>query len=370
MAKSMTLIKKAKKAPRKSKIQQNIIDKKSMGEEPTVNENSTNIEMILAFNWYNYMTSRKDVIKWLLEYVSEDEASHISKLKESYINKTCCYIARLILNENKVPDYCKESLQNHIGHLMSTEVIKVDTTKVEVVKAYKETKGDLAIAEIDEAYDKLDSEFSTYNYLSQNDVPKVYCASIESYYTPLLAELDAVLIGKDKELKEGYACYSKPQLKKMKKYIEDILSDVSRYSDNKKTARKPRKPKKISSETILKHLKYCKEDTENQIVSIDPERILNASELFTYNVKYKVLTKFVAKKGEKLKVHRSAITNFDEKQSKSKRVGRKGKAVIETILNGSMTDRRKVFEQVNTDFIKIPDRCNDNVVLLWTKVFK
>lgn len=370
MAKSMTLIKKAKKAPRKSKIQQNIIDKKSMGDEPTVNENSTNIEMIVAFNWYNYMTTRKDVVKWLLEYVSKDQAKHISKLKETYISKTCCYIARLILNENSVPDYCKKSLTDHIDHLMTMEIIKVDTNKVEIVKSYKETKGDLSIAEIDEAYDKLDEDFSTYNYLSENDVPKIYCASIESYYNPVLAEIDAVIEGKDKELKEGYKCYSKPQLKKMKKYLEAILADVSRYSDNKKAARKPRKPKKLSSEAILKHFKFCQEDTENQIVSIDPERILNASELFTYNVKYKVLTKFVAKKGEKLKVHRSAITNYDEKESKSKRVGRKGKALIETVLNGSVSQRRKVFEQVNTDFIKIPDRSNDNVVLLWAKAFK
>jgi hypothetical protein len=368
MAKRASLIKIKKKPARKSRLQQRIMDTNAMGKEPTVTAQTTNIQMIEVFNWYNYMTDSKTMIAWFKEFLEPKQLKHINKLDEKHINRTIAVLARLLSNENDIPETFKKRLDDHIADLMKMEPpVEEQKSTAQVIPLFKETKGDIAIADLEEAFDNLEHDFSTYTYLTDNDVPKIYCTQIEAYYVRVKDELEAALNKTDKDITESYSNLKKKNIKEMYEYVLSILSDVARYADNKAVARKPRAAKKKSVEDITKHMKCEEKNDEFQIVSIDKSRILKSSELYVFNTKYHTLTHFVAKKGEKLEIHRSSITNFDEEASRSKRIGRKSKEAINIILTGGKLQQKNIFDITNSAFIKIPERINENVVLLSAK---
>ncbi|PCJ96719.1 MAG: hypothetical protein COA52_00500 [Hyphomicrobiales bacterium] len=367
MAKRPSLISKNKKKPRASKLQQNFLDKKCMGDEPVISTSPTNLEMIKLLNWYNYMSGPKDSLEYLMDYLQEtnlDHFNHISKLGITHPKRTMCHIARIISNGGKLNTKYKKPLNAYIDSLVAIEIPKREL--VEKVVSVKETKGDITISDFEEALDNYEEEFSPYDYMVKNDVPRTFCEKITTYYKPILDELKLVILGKDKDLREGYSVYTAKQIRSMKTFIETIIEHVNRYKDNKSAQRKTRVKKTKTSSDILKFFKYMETFSDLQLQSIDPTKILDSTELYTYNTKYGTLTRYVAEEGKKLSVNRTALTNFDMKLSEAKKVGRKAKECIEAVLSGTKAKKKKVFDLVNTNFIEPSNRINSNIVLLIT----
>ena len=77
-------------------------------------------------------------------------------------------------------------------------------------------------------------------------------------------------------------------------FFNKLIDDAQRYGNVTKKTRAPRKPRTISMDKKLKSLKYQKENNEFKIASINPEKIIGAQELWTFNTKYKIVTVFRA----------------------------------------------------------------------------
>jgi hypothetical protein len=176
-------------------------------------------------------------------------------------------------------------------------------------------------------------------------------------------ELIEAYEGKDLQLKEAYAHLSKKQLKERIMFFNTLIEDAERYGQVNKKTRAPRKPRPVSMEKKLKNLKYQKEDKIFKIASINPEKIIGAQELWTFNTKYKILTVFRALDRSGLQVKGTTIIGYDEKTSQSKGCGRKPEPIIDKVQNGGKIVLRKIMDELKTDKA-LQHRVNENTILL------
>ena len=331
--------------------------RKAFGDEPIKIDSIS--DLARAYYWYGYMYDSDQSRQWLLEYTKYNHPDKVKAVSEIDIvmnGLTDGWTARMLLNGLSLPPSSTKRLEKLIVNSRSYEA-----TKTEIKD--RNDKIDQYLPDFEDAVDNA-SPFSAYEYLTRNSVPQSYAKRIGDYYTPWLEELRESLSTKDDQLKEGYRYLNASKKKERIAFLSSIVEDCNRFIDNKNKTRKPRKKKPQSVANKLKFFKYMASFDKLKITSVDPLRIVGAKQLFTFNTKNNVMTIYNAKDGNGLDVHRTSITNFDEKTTKAKRVGRKQKEVIETVLNGTKPSRDKVLETLNVSYIAVPERINTDVVLL------
>jgi hypothetical protein len=207
-------------------------------------------------------------------------------------------------------------------------------------------------------------EFSMYEWLQSNNIPAAYATSIIAKFSPVLDELLEAYEGKDDQLKEGYRHLKKTEIKKLVSFYNTLIEDAERYSSNTKKVRTARKPRAVSVEKKIKGLKFQKEDATYKIASVSPEKIIGAMELWTFNTKYKTITRLTAIDRGGLQVKGTSITNYDESSSISRSVGRKEpNDFLKRILEGGKLVLRKVLDDLKTEK-PLAYRINENTILL------
>jgi len=98
---------------------------------------------------------------------------------------------------------------------------------------------------IDEAMCNGRFLFKCYDYLklskwTRKETNNFIESTTASNITNLVVELDDYLEGKDKTLKEAYGHLSKPHVRKIRNYLQNILEDATKYSSERKPGRKPK----------------------------------------------------------------------------------------------------------------------------------
>ena len=163
--------------------------------------------------------------------------------------------------------------------------------------------------QIDMFCDKGKSDFSMYKYLRQLD----YSGKVISYLRGELAQQIAEVKNEEgcEQLEEAYSFMNKTTKKRFVKWLESIEKDIDKYVDEYKPIKKPRKPK--SPKQLVSKLPHLKQ--HGKYHSIDPEEIIRARMLFTYNIASKKFTKFETWGG--LSVKGSRIVDYDVCEEKT-----------------------------------------------------
>lgn len=203
------------------------------------------------------------------------------------------------------------------------------------------------------------SDFSPYDWIRLQELKAIHALRISQYYTPLLEEIQASKT--DPEVREGYQHLTKAQLTNYEKFIQDIVDSAATWNSNVKRARKPRKRKVRKADQIVAKVKYCKEFAPLKLVSMAPERVLKAQELWVYDTRYKYLTVYYAANSDGLSIRGTTIKNYDPAASYKKRV-RKPAEVI-PMLTGKRA-MMAAMGKLKTKQKKPRGRINENVVLL------
>jgi hypothetical protein len=112
------------------------------------------------------------------------------------------------------------------------------------------------------------------------------------------------------QLEEAYDFLSKSNKKKFLKFLESIDKGIEEYIA---TTVVVRKPKIKTPKQLVRTLPFLKQ--HGKYHSIDPEEIIRAKTLFTYNVASKKFTKFETYGG--LSVKGSRITDYDVCEEKT-----------------------------------------------------
>lgn len=346
-----------------------IIESTAYGPEPEYEVGTvlTSGQAGAALNWYSYMGDHKDARTYLKDYLvsqgRQDEVRKLGFLPDWAVPLTAAWVIRIENRGAKFPTdqtfFIEQKLKESFKFLPKVESEIV----VQISERVVDKSVDL-IAEIDGVLDNRDTEFSVYEYLKERNVTGKVARQIIEYYQPLADELEMALTKKDEQVVEAYSHLKKPELRQYHDMVKSVIEDAEKFNDVKKASRKPRKKKVKSTASIVQFMKPKDEDKEFKIKSVNPANILGASEVWLFNTVYKTLTVLYAKSDKGLGIHRTAVTDYDEEKSMTKRIGRKANLILPVVLNGGKVERRKIIEKVNTDKIQHKDRVSGDVIIL------
>lgn len=167
---------------------------------------------------------------------------------------------------------------------------------------------DVVEAQIDRLMDEGKSDFSMYKYLKQLD----YSGKVVAYMKGFTEEIVYELENKEgcEQLEEAYSFLSPTSKKRVIKTLKSMEKDIEKFVEEYKPVRKVRikTPKQL-----VKKLPFL--ERYRNFESVDPEEIIRARTLFTYNTSSKKLTRFDTYGG--LSVKGSRITDYNVCEEKT-----------------------------------------------------
>jgi hypothetical protein len=212
-----------------------------------------------------------------------------------------------------------------------------------------------------EAFDP--KAFKLLNLLRGRQVKAAHARIIKELYSRNYNELVEAATTKDEQLKEAYAYLSKANLKKITLFYNEILSACDMLAQEAKINKKPRATKPTDKSKIVAKMKYLKQDDKLKIVSINPQDIIGAKELWVFNVKTRKLGKYVTTEFSELNVKGTTITGFNENTSVQKTL-RKPEEQLKEFKAAGKVVLRKFLEDIKAVDIKLNGRLNEDTVLL------
>jgi hypothetical protein len=183
----------------------------------------------------------------------------------------------------------------------------MENTKPKIsIQQRMELKAFDAYGEVEFAIDKWidgDTSFDMSKYLKQLNYSSRVVKFMKGQTHDIIEEVE----NKEgcEQLDEAYNHLTKTRKKQFIKFLHSIEKSIDTYLENHTPVRKPAKPKTPAQ--LVKKLPYL--DRWEKYNSIDPEEIIRAKMLFTWNTSSKKMTCFESYGG--LKVRGSKIIDYD-----------------------------------------------------------
>jgi len=355
-----------------ARTKKRIVKVYDLGPEPT--DVSTTAKLLRAYQWYNYEYSAKDGRKFVNSYgktaFTKKEMVAISKLSDNEIPSGFMWLCRMQLNglnlSKETLSYFGDQKAQLVAAASSKEIVSpvmpVLKLRVTVQDRVREKVGNV-IADIDTQLDDMNSfDLNVYEYLKTQGIKAAQARKLLAYYEPIRDELAEAYKGKDEQLVEAYRFLTRPQLKKRLGVYDAMLGDIKRHMSNVKSVRKPRKAKVKTATDLTKKVSYMKEFNELKLVSIDPTKIVGATQLWMYNTKYNQLIVLNSMSGG-FTVKGTTVQNFDEATSKMKRL-RKPSEQLGNFMKAGKVQLRKFLDTIRAKEYSVTGRINENIILL------
>lgn len=366
MAKSLLSVKSKKpKTKRSTKSETYLVNWKYLGDEPKAEKIVTNVDLIKAFSWYNYMCDTNEARQYLKDYFKTDKdmIKMIDRIPDKRVPLTSAWLCRIASNNKAVLDdgsykRVMDDIYNTTGKSEEEDKPVEPKVKPSIQDRVKERVSDI-IGDVEAILDSGEL-VNIYEWLQKNEIPAMHANKIAEFYKPLRDEYTYVVT----EDNEGYQHYTKSEMKTKLGYILKLIEDCERFAGNVKKARAPRKKKAPTTEKLLKHFQYQKESNEYKLQSCDPATVIGSQELWTFNTKSKTLSVFRARGPAGLSIRRASIDGYDSDSSLTKRIGRKPEEYTKKVLSGGKIVLRKLMEEIKSEPTNFSDRLNTNTILL------
>ena len=311
--------KKAKAERRREKLR-SIESKFKGGDEPIIDPFDYTISMIKYTNWCNLNMDNKEYRKYVQEHLINTERKKIvpiiNKASDAEL-RSLSFLCRLKTRGQFLEDRHEKSIENIIDNLL--EIYGKVQDPIPVVKAESKPKVDktreLAIQFSDEIEGAIDtyvktkkSDFDVAAYLKANEIASPVAKEIGSYYNDMVKELENTLV--DSDAAAYYSNFTKAQMKKFIAFIQSIVNGCNQRVVSAKVS-KPRVKKPVPATKIVAKVKYKKEFPELNLKSVIPTSLVDATEIWTYDTKYRKLAVYRAEKDNKLTIKGTKILGYD-----------------------------------------------------------
>jgi hypothetical protein len=355
------------KQPRQTRSVVRSVNDKSHGSEPI------DIESIRGFgnalNWYNYIYDQDQVRPWIFEYMkrnnyAKDDIAAVRRVAKYKITVTSCSIARIIMNGNVLPEDVVSRFHDTISKYIAEgrTIVEQAEAPVAVKKAAPtiqertQLKIKSLISDCNDAFD-LDNNLNIYEWLKGKEATVQAANAINEYFSAWISDFEFEDEFETREQK-------KVRLQRLK-YWQDFVADCDRYCGNKKAikVRKPREKKVKSAVDQVSKMQYQKEYPPLKIMSCHPAEMIGASQVWTYNTKYKKLARYDASGRNGIQVKGTTLIGFDIETSSMKSV-RKPELTIKTLLGAGKIVLRKVMDEIKTTETKPTGRLNNDTIIL------
>jgi hypothetical protein len=345
-----------------------------------------------------WLTTVKAYIK---KHYDKNIISAINKLPDWKIGgKSHWTCAAYLLDNNPdiVPEIYKEGIHKWILELAEEGAALVEEKKAEETSkknVYVPSIQERIAEQAQEACDaieewldgfvtnkkKFDAKgFDFTSHFAKMKVSQAHARKIKGYYAGELAEAQLIQklptpgeINREKDphksdmlaqLREGYSHLTKKDAATYLEALETLNGACDLVIDAAKATRKPRKKAPPSKEKLIAKLKYLERDDKLQIVSVNPLELLDASEVWVYNVKTRKLGKYVADEYAKiLGVKGTTLVGYDESKSIQKTL-RKPADTLKEFKKASKVKLRKFLDEIKTTDIKLNGRLNADTIIL------
>lgn len=180
----------------------------------------------------------------------------------------------------------------------------------------------------------------------------------------LVAEIQ--MIGSEEDVTEAYSYLDQKQIAKLKSLSKDALFQIRAHLYGKKAAKTQDDKKSKRVEKATQNVKFQAEDHEFGLVSLDPSKVIGATQVITYDTKRQQLGVYIALPEKTLSFKGTTIQDFDSEKSYVKRL-RKPSEVIAQIIGATEKRTLDVMENLTTKAQAISGRTRNEIMFL--KVF-
>ena len=343
------------------------------GTEPKFDVELTPSQLMQTLSWYSQNKDKKDAFKWACEFFKKKHKLDVSSIVKDKIS-TFGFICRIVLNGGILSTKDQIWFDNEVGEvkekLKGFKSVVDDKPKGIIINIQDRirAKADDCIAELEGQVDELiasgfsanSQPYAVFHTLQIKDAQTKY---IVEWAKSKRIEFDDVMNTDDKELKEAYSNFTKPQLKKMVAYFDQVILDCQKVSGEKTKSRKPRKRKAKSPDQLVAKLNYLPEFKELGLTSVKVTDIIGVMSLWVYNTKTRKLGVYHAEDAGGLSVKGSTILNFAESKSMQKKL-RKPEVVLPEVLNGGKVILRNLLDGINAVPHWLNGRINKDTILL------
>jgi hypothetical protein len=328
------------------------------------------LEIVKTLNWYTANRDTKASKKYIVDYFRKNKL----KLDESKLNEvtpTFGWLCRMIVRGANLSEDHKNYLNQNITLLKEAKkekkVVEEPTATVSVRDRVQEKAFECA-GEIEGAIDKFiltkyKEEISPLSIMMDKAIKGMHANILIGVYKNQRDQWQNVLDTDDAQIKEGYSNFRKSDIKKLIAYHQRIIDDAQTIIGEAKKTRKPRKRKVKTPEQLIGKLKYCLEDKDLKIKSVDPKNIIAAEAVWIFNRKTRKLGCYFADDSSGLTVKGSTIQNYSEVKSISKTV-RKPDEMIPNVINGGKVFLRNVLQEIRAKESKLNGRINKDTMII------
>jgi hypothetical protein len=341
----------------------------------------------------HYDLERKDCGTKVKEYIKKnfdkDVLTKVNRLPDWKLDMHSHWATTahlLEVNPDLVPDSYKTGIVKWIETLAlegAALTAKKEETegeekpkKVVNIQEIMREKADEALGDIEALFDEfVDSGYSkdfsvnkkVVGALSARNVLPQHLAPAIKRYQRLLDEYLEAQTGKCEQLNEGYANYSKMQLRYAIKVIEDIIAEMNGYISLKQVSKKPRAKKVVPVERVVAKLKHCKSFKDDalklELVGLSPVKLHQCAEAWVYDTAKRKMHHYVADDYSKcLLIKGNTVIGFDKKESGMKTL-RKPVEQIKALM-GSKPAARKYFKEIKAVEAVPNGRFNAGMIIL------
>ena len=352
-------------------------DEKYMGSEPEVHAGSTQSEMALAYNWFNYFYTSDDAKEFAISYLKSIKYDReiIRKLASVKCHElhNIGWNCRLLSTGSILPVGTWEKIEDRIKFLASQVVeepeIAEDQPQKNIVTIQDRinSRASELIGELEEETDVFFKEgviqFDVKKWSLEKGIKPQVAKRITEHFRPQYEEITEAIKGEDPDLVEAYKGWRKPVLKIMALFLKKIIDHLDESAAAQVSIRKPRKKKEKPAHVLVAKMKYKVEDKDLNITSVQPKDIIHASQLWVYNCKYRNLSVYTALGNSGLSVRGTTIIGYDHDVSVTKKL-RKPEQVLPIVLNEGKVGLRKVMSSIKTTETKANGRINEETIIL------
>ena len=204
-------------------------------------------------------------------------------------------------------------------------------------------------------------KYVPYNHLVDIGCKAAHARKMRPFYVDCYNELVDVYNKDDEYYVEAWSHLKPKYHKLMMDFYGNIVDDLDRIIKNSTAQRKPRKKKTLSATRLVKSLKFQPEFSDLKLVSINPEKIIGATELWVFNTKYNRMGVYHAVNSIRgLSIKGCTIQHFDEDTSVQK-TARKPQDALSVLNKRSL---KKQLNHMKTRELKMTGRINAQTILL------
>jgi len=343
------------------------------GYEPKFSIELSKVQMMLALNWYSQNKTSKDAEKYVTDYFKKKLKVDIGSLAKD-CNSTFCYICRIVYNGGMLSvkdqiwfDNQIKQIENQMS-VKKVKVVEVVPGNVISIQDRIREKSQECIGELEGQLDdyitsdyKIDA--SPYGVMHTMNIKSVHVNRIVEVFKRRRIEFDTVLNTDDKELKEAYSNFTKPQLKKVVAWCDQVILDCQKVMGSAAQNRKPRKRKVKSPEELTVKVKVLDKFDELKLVSIPATEIIGAMQLWVYNVKTRKLGCYHAEDAGGFSVKGTSLENFNESKSVHKKL-RKPEVSLPEVMKAGKVLLRNYMDGIRAVESALTGRLNADTILL------